>query len=257
MDPATGLGIIIGFGMLLAGYILGEGDIPALVAVSPVLVVFGGTLGAVLSQFTLREIAAVPRYLSEAMQMPNAGDAALRRIIARLVTLAEKARREGVLSLESDIAGELLDNKYDPELRTGLRLMVDGSEPQSIRRTLENEIITYESRKKREALVFDAAGRCSVAMGAVGAVIGLIKVLGVLSEPGRLAAAAALSLVSILYGVSFAYLFWFPLADKLRSRLTKELRRKALSIEGVMAIQAGENPKVLRERLDVFLPKQR
>jgi chemotaxis protein MotA len=257
MDPATGLGVVIGFGMLLAGYMLEQGTVPALIALSPVLIVFGGTLGAVICQFTFREVAGIPRYLSEAMQMPNAGDPSLRQLIETLVTLAEKARREGVLSLESDIVGELLDRKYDPELRKGLRLMVDGSEPPLIKRVLENEIGLYETKKRQEASVFDAAGRCSIAMGIVGTVIGLVKVLGTLTDPGQLATAIAMSLVAMLYGVSFAYLFWFPVGGKLKGKLAKELSRKALSVEGVLSIQAGENPKLLRERLEVFLSEKR
>ncbi|HMD68289.1 MAG TPA: MotA/TolQ/ExbB proton channel family protein [Chitinivibrionales bacterium] len=257
MDPATGLGVVIGFGMLLTGYMFEEGTVPALIALSPVLIVFGGTLGAILCQFTFGEVAGIPRFLSEAMQKPNAGDAALRQLIETLVTLAEKARREGVLSLEADIMGELLDKKYDPELRKGLRFMVDGSEPSLIKRMLENEIITYEAKKRREASVFDAAGRCSVAMGVVGTVVGLIKILGSLSDPGQLATAVAMSLVAMLYGVSFAYLFWIPVGGKLKGKLSKELRRKALSVEGVMSIQAGENPTILRERLEVFLTENR
>jgi chemotaxis protein MotA len=256
MDPATGLGVVIGFGMLLTGYMLEEGTVPGLIALSPVFIVFGGTLGAVICQFTFGEVAGIPRYLSEAMQRPNAGESSLRQLIETLVTLAEKARREGVLSLESDIGGELLDKRYDPELRKGLRLMVDGSEPLLVKRVLENEMITYETKKKREASVFDAAGRSSIAMGIVGTVIGLIKILGSLSDPGQLATAIAMSLVAILYGMSFAYLFWFPVGGKLKGKLIKELHRKALSVEGVMSIQAGENPKILRERLEVFLAEK-
>lgn len=185
MDPATGLGIIIGFGMLLTGYILEDGSIPALLAVSPVIIVFGGTLGAITCQYTFKEITNLPKFMAEAMQLPKGNDSALKKLIETLVNLAEKARREGVLSLESDIQGELSDKKYDPCLRKGLRLMVDGSEPELIKHMLENEIIIYEAKKKREASVFDAAGGYSPTMGIIGTVMGLIKVLGSLSDPAN------------------------------------------------------------------------
>ena len=253
MDPATGLGIIMGFGMLLTGYIIEEGSIPALLVLSPVFIVFGGTLGAITCQFTLKEITSLPKYMMEAMQLPKGNDASLKQLIEMLVTLAEKARREGVLSLESDIQGELSNKKYDPSLRKGLRLMVDGSEPELIKHMLENEILIYEAKKKREASVWEAAGGYSPTMGIIGTVMGLIKVLGSLTDPAQLAPAVAMAFVATLYGVSFANLFWLPVAGKLKGKLAQEILQKELTIEGVMSIQAGENPRILREKLEVFL----
>jgi chemotaxis protein MotA len=257
MDPATGLGIILGFGMLLTGYVLEQGSIPALLSVSPVFIVFGGTLGAITCQFTMKEIMSLPRYIMESMQLPKGNDAALKQLIETLVNLAEKARREGVLSLESDIQGELSDKKYDASLRKGLRLMVDGSEPELIKHMLENEIIIYEAKKKREASIFDAAGGYSPTMGIIGTVMGLIKVLGSLSDPTQLAPAVAMAFVATLYGVAFANLVYLPLGGKLKGKLAQEVLQKELTIEGVMSIQAGENPRILREKLEVFLSEKK
>jgi chemotaxis protein MotA len=257
MDIATGLGIFLGFGMLLFGYVIEEGSIPALLAISPVFIVFGGTLGAITCQHTMKEIMSLPRYIMEAMQLPKGNDAALKQLIETLVNLAEKARREGVLSLESDIQGELSDKKYDPSLRKGLRLMVDGSEPELIKHMLENEIIIYEAKKKREASIFDAAGGYSPTMGIIGTVMGLIKVLGSLSDPSQLAPAVAMAFIATLYGVSFANLVYLPLGGKLKGKLASEVLQKELTIEGVMSIQAGENPRILREKLEVFLSEKK
>lgn len=253
MDPATGLGIIMGFGMLLTGYILEEGSLPALIAISPMFIVFGGTLGACMVQHTMKEIMNIPKYVMEAMQLPKGNDAALKQLIETLVNLAEKARREGVLSLESDIQGELSNKKYDPSLRKGLRLMVDGSEPELIKHMLENEITIYEAKKKREAGIFEAAGGYSPTMGIIGTVMGLIKVLGSLSDPSQLAPAVAMAFIATLYGISFANLVFLPLGGKLKGKLAQEVLQKELTIEGVMSIQAGENPRILREKLEVFL----
>jgi chemotaxis protein MotA len=257
MDIATGLGIIMGFGMLLFGYVIEEGSIPALLSISPVFIVFGGTLGAITCQYTMNEIMSLPKYIMEAMQLPKGNDAALKQLIETLVNLAEKARREGVLSLESDIQGELSNKKYDPSLRKGLRLMVDGSEPELIKHMLENEIIIYEAKKKREASIFDAAGGYSPTMGIIGTVMGLIKVLGSLSDPSQLAPAVAMAFIATLYGVSFANLVYLPLGGKLKGKLAQEVLQKELTIEGVMSIQAGENPRILREKLEVFLSEKK
>jgi chemotaxis protein MotA len=253
MDPATGLGVIFGFGMLLTGYIIEAGSLPALLALSPIFIVFGGTLGAITAQYTLKEILNLPRYIMDSMTMPKGNNAALTQLIETLVTLAEKARREGVLSLESDIQGELSDKKYDPMLKKGLRLMVDGSEPELIKHMLENEITIYEDQKKREASIFVAAGGYSPTMGIIGTVMGLIKVLGSLTDPSQLAPAVAMAFIATLYGVSFANLFWLPLGGKLAGKLKQEVLQKELTIEGIMSIQAGENPRILREKLEVFL----
>jgi chemotaxis protein MotA len=257
MDPATGLGVIIGFGMLLLGYVIEQGSIPALLAISPVFIVFGGTLGAITCQFTFKEITSLPMFMMDAMQLPKGNDASLKQLIETLVNLAEKARREGVLSLESDIQGELSNKKYDPSLRKGLRLMVDGSEPELIKHMLENEIVIFEARKKREASVFDAAGGYSPTMGIIGTVMGLIKVLGSLTDPTQLAPAVAMAFIATLYGVSFANLFWLPIGGKLKGKLAQEVLQKELTIEGVMSIQAGENPRILREKLEVFLSEKK
>jgi chemotaxis protein MotA len=257
MDPATGLGIIFGFGMLLTGYVIEGGSVAALLSVSPCFIVFGGTLGACMCQHTMQEVLSIPRYVMDAMQLPKGNDAALKQLIETLVNLAEKARREGVLSLESDIQGELSNKKYDPSLRKGLRLMVDGSEPELIKHMLENEITIFEARKKREAGIFDAAGGYSPTMGIIGTVMGLIKVLGSLSDPTQLAPAVAMAFVATLYGVSFANLVYLPIGGKLKGKLKAEVLQKELTIEGVMSIQAGENPRILREKLEVFLSEKK
>jgi chemotaxis protein MotA len=239
--------------MLLLGYMIEGGSTAALIGLSPALIVFGGTLGAITTQYTFKEILSLPKFIMEAMTLPKGNDAALKQLIETLVNLAEKARREGVLSLEGDIQGELSDKKYDPMLRKGLRLMVDGSEPELIKHMLENEITIYEAQKKKEAGVFDAAGGYSPTMGIIGTVMGLIKVLGSLTDPNELAPAVAMAFVATLYGVSFANLVWLPLGGKLKGKLKQETLQKELTIEGVMSIQAGENPRILREKLEVFL----
>ena len=169
MDIATPLGLIIGFGMLLAGFILEGGTVAALIGISPALIVFGGTLGALTVSFTLKEVFSIPGLIMNSMMLAKGNDASIKQLIDVMVNIAEKARREGVLSLEADIQGELSDKKYDPMLRKGLRLTVDGSEPELIKHMLENEITFYEDRQKKDASIFDAAGGFSPAWNLLSA----------------------------------------------------------------------------------------
>ena len=255
MDIATPLGIILGFGMLLAAFVLEGGTLAALLGISPAMIVFGGTLGALTISFTLKEIFSIPGLIMSAMTLAKGNESSIKQLIDVMVNIAEKARREGVLSLEADIQGELSDKKYDPMLRKGLRLTVDGSEPELIKHMLENEIAFYEAIQKKNASIFDAAGGFSPTMGIIGTVMGLIKVLGSLSDPGELGPAVALAFIATLYGVGFANLLWLPLGAKLKLKLKQEVVQKELIVEGVMSIQAGENPRTLREKLEVFLVK--
>jgi Flagellar motor component len=253
MDIATGLGLIIGFGMLLSAFVLEGGTLTALMGISPAMIVFGGTLGACTVQFTLKEIFSIPRLILDAMMLAKGNDSSIRQLIEVMVKIAEKARREGVLSLEADIQGELADKKYDPMLRKGLRLTVDGSEPELIKHMLENEIYFYEEQQKKNASIFEAAGGYSPTMGIIGTVMGLIKVLGSLTDPNQLGPAVALAFIATLYGVGFANLVWLPISGKLKLKTKLEIVQKELIVEGVMSIQAGENPRTLKEKLEVFL----
>jgi chemotaxis protein MotA len=255
MDIATILGIIIGYGMLLTAFILEGGKLPALVGVSPALIVFGGTLGALTVQYTLKEIFSIPKLIMDAAMLAKGNESSLKNLIDVMVNIAEKARREGVLSLESDIQGELSDKKYDPMLRKGLRLTVDGSEPELIKHMLENEIFFYEEQQKKNASIFESAGGYSPTLGIIGTVMGLINVLGSLSNPDELGPAVALAFIATLYGISTANLVFLPIAGKLKLKMKLEIVQKELIIEGVMSIQAGENPRTLKEKLEVFLTK--
>jgi chemotaxis protein MotA len=172
-----------------------------------------------------------------------------------MVTIAEKARREGVLSLEADIQGELSDKKYDPMLRKGLRLTVDGSEPELIKHMLENEITFYENHQKKNAGMFEAAGGFAPTMGIIGTVMGLISVLGNLSNPDELGPSVAMAFVATLWGLGSANLFWLPIGAKIKLKTKLEVVQKEVIVEGVMSIQAGENPRTLKEKLEVFLTK--
>ena len=174
--------------------------------------------------------------------LAKGNDSAIKGLIEVMVNIAEKARREGVLSLEADIQGELSDKKYDPMLRKGLRLTVDGSEPELIKHMLENEISFYEERQKKNAAVFEAAGGFAPTMGIIGTVMGLINVLGNLANPDELGPAVAMAFVATLWGIGSANLFWLPVGSKIKLKMKLEVVQREMIVEGVMSIQAGENP---------------
>jgi chemotaxis protein MotA len=256
MDLATILGIIIGFGGLLTGFGIERGNFASLLGISPMFIVFGGTLGATMTGFTLKDFFAIPRFLQEAMTLPKGGESELRALIEVIVALAEKARREGILSLEMDITGQLSDKKYDPILKKGVRLMVDGTEPELIKDMMENEIYVFEYQKKRAIQIFEAAGGFSPTMGIIGTVMGLIQVLGNVSSPEELTKSVAMAFIATLYGVSFANLVYLPIANKLKLKMAQEKLEKELLMEAILSIQAGENPRILREKLEVFLSER-
>jgi chemotaxis protein MotA len=254
MDIALILGLIMGFGMLLTGFSIEGGSIPSLVAISPMFVVFGGTLGAVMTQFPMHEVMTIPLKLKYALSALPSKDSEL---IETLVTLTEKARREGILSLENDLADRPDGPKYDPMLKKGARLAVDGIEPQIISEILENEIFIFEHKRKNDAAVFEAAGGYSPTMGIIGTVMGLVMVLGNMDKPSELGGAIAAAFIATLYGVAFANLVYLPIAGKIKFKAKREALQKQLIKEGIMSIQAGENSRILREKLEIFSDEKR
>ena len=255
MDFATILGIVLGVGMIFGAFVIEGGNMTSLFLVSPFMIVFGGTFGALTTSYTLKDIFTLPSLILNACMLAKGNDSSIRQLIDVMVTIAEKARREGVLSLEADIQGELSNKKYDSMLRKGLRLTVDGSEPELIKHMLENEITFYENHQKKNAGMFEAAGGFAPTMGIIGTVMGLISVLGNLSNPDELGPSVAMAFVATLWGLGSANLFWLPIGAKIKLKTKLEVVQKEVIVEGVMSIQAGENPRTLKEKLEVFLTK--
>lgn len=241
MDLSTIIGLIIGFGGLLGGYILEHGVLAALVQVPAALIVFGGTAGAVLISFPLSDLKNIPKWLKIAFTNQSFGtDEAYNT----LVHFAEKARREGLLSLEQE-----LENINDRFTRQGMQLVIDGTDPEITREILESNISVLEKRHKVGIHVFEAAGGYGPTMGIIGTVMGLVHVLGNLSDPSSLSSAIASAFIATLYGVASANLLWLPIATKLKSKDKSELAALEMILDGILSIQAGENPSILKEKL--------
>jgi Flagellar motor component len=241
MDLSTIIGIIAGIGSLLAGYLLEGGSVAALGQFSAAVIVFGGTAGAVITSFPLSELKKFPQWIKTAFTAQSFGTA---EAYETLVRFAEKARREGLLSLEQE-----LDTVTDRFTRQGLQLVIDGTDPEITREILESNIAVLEKRHKVGISVFEAAGGFGPTLGIIGTVMGLVKVLGNLSDPSALSESIAAAFIATLYGVSSANLLWLPIASKLKMKDKAEVSAMEMVLDGILSIQAGENPSILREKL--------
>jgi len=245
MDLSTIIGIIVGFGFIIFGYLLEGGAVSSLGGLSAALIVFGGTAGAILTSFPLSNLRNFPQWLKIAFTSQTFGTA---EAYKTLVHLAEKARREGLLSLEQE-----LQTMTDPFTRQGMQLVIDGTDPEITREILESHIAVLEKRHKIGISVFEAAGGYGPTMGIVGTVLGLVMVLGNLSDPDALSHSIAAAFISTLYGVASANLIYFPIATKLKMKDKAEVSALEMVLDGILSIQAGENPSILKERLKTHL----
>jgi len=247
MDISTILGLLTGFGAILIGFMLEGGTLGSLILPSPAIIVFGGTIGAVLLSFSLKDIMGVPKII---MSLLTTKKSKTPQLIEQLVEMSDIARREGLLGLEKIVNS---DGKTDPFLKKSVMLLIDGTDMQRMRETLDNEIYIEEQKKKIEISIFEAAGGFSPTLGIIGTVMGLINVLGNMSTPEALAESISVAFVATLYGVCFANVLYLPLANKLKLKLKRFKIERELIIEGVMAIRNGESQKAVREKLDIYL----
>ncbi|MCD6290012.1 MAG: flagellar motor protein [Anaerolineae bacterium] len=250
MDIATILGLVIGFGALLASVVIEGGELVTLLNLSGALIVFGGTFGAALVSFPLKRVIMLPKLILRTLRGSSFRPEAA---VAQLVELADKARRQGLLSLEEEE-----ENIADPFMRKGIMLVVDGVDPSEIRHILETENQQMAQRHAQGYGVLEAMGGYAPTMGIIGTVMGLVHVLSNLDEPSELGAAIAVAFIATLYGVSSANLLWLPLASKLQQSSEEEAFLHKIMIEGILAIQAGDNPHMIRQKLEAHLaPSQR
>lgn len=249
LDIATIVGIVLGVGSLIYAFTLEGGTVTSLIGVSAALIVFGGTIGATITSYSMDDIKKVPGLLARAFK--NEKDNYL-EIIKYFTYLAQKARSEGLLSLESEIESEEI-KKFDPILKECLELVVDGSDMELIRTTMENKIYIEDMEAKKEAGIFESAGGYAPTMGIIGTVMGLVHVLSNLSEPDKLGPSIAVAFIATLYGVSSANLLWLPIAQKLKNRAHIKRTERELILEGSLSLQAGENPKILERKLMTFI----
>ena len=249
MDFATILGMVISFGLILLA--LASGGSPLIFVDYPsMLIVFGGTVGATLTHYPLRTAFSIGKVIRKTMvgQTPSTTT-----IIDLFMDLANRARREGILSLEQLIGG--LDNAY---LRKGLQLTVDGLEPETIQAILEAEINNTDSRHEVGIDMLSALAAYAPALGMIGTVIGLVQMLRNMNDPSTIGPAMAVALITTFYGAVLANLVFLPMVGKLKHRAKEEILIMEMQMEGILGISRGENPRIIQEKLSGFqAPKER
>lgn len=246
MDITSIIGIFLGMAAVVGGQVLEGGSISALIQPTAFIIVMGGTAGAVLLSFPDTHLVGALKVLPSLF---IGGKTDLKATIELLVNLALKARKEGILALQSEIK-----SIEDPFLRKGLELMTDGTDPQLLRELLETELGFFEEEIGHSAKVWETAGGFTPTVGIIGAVLGLIHVMENLSDPSKLGSGIAVAFVATVYGVAFANLIFIPLGSKVKTKARGSIIAREMMIEGILSIQAGESPNFLQEKLKVFDP---
>lgn len=245
MDIATIIGIILGFGAIIGGQMLEGGHVSALIQPTAAIIVLGGTFGAAFVSFPTKTIIQAVKDIPKVFL---SGSQNHETIIKDIIGYAAKARRNGLISLEQEA-----QNIKDSFTRKGISLVVDGIDPQKLRETMEIEIGTFEEHAKTSAEFFEAAGGYAPTIGIIGAVLGLIHVMNNLADAANLGAGIAVAFVATIYGLMTANIICIPFGTKLKCRLKDELLQKQMVIEGLIAIQNGENPHFIEQRLKAFI----
>jgi chemotaxis protein MotA len=247
LDIATFLGILSAFG-LLAVAIVSRGDFTVFFNLSSLLIVLGGTFGATLINYPMKDIIRVLRVVKNAFVHKEID---YMSIIPDLVRHSRLARKDGILALD-----KILDEIDDQFYYEGLRMVVDGTKPQMLKQILRNEIDFLAARHRVGISIFRTMGQFAPAFGMIGTLIGLIFMLGALDDASQIASAMALALVTTFYGAILANILFLPIAGKLKERSTAEILKLEMVMTGILAIQQGEMPSMVEQQMISFLPTE-
>ncbi|MBM3266377.1 MAG: flagellar motor protein [Candidatus Sericytochromatia bacterium] len=245
MEISTPIGLILGWASMLIAFTMEGGTIGALMQATAAMIVFGGTFGAAVTAFPMRDCLNIPNLMAMSFKKNSLEPHTL---IPQLVRYAEKARKEGLLALEADVA-----DAGDEFLQKGMQMVSDGIDLNTVREMLETELSFIASRHAASFGIFEAMGGYAPTMGILGTVMGLISVLSNLDDPSTLGPSIALAFVATLYGVWTANLLWLPIASKLKRKSEEEILVRELMLAGVLSIQAGDNPQIVEEKLKSYL----
>ena len=247
MDIITLVGLIIGVVLLTGAIILGGQPI-IFVSLESILIVVGGTMAATMINYSWDKLSKLPSLVKIAF---SKSDQNSNELISMLVQFAEKARREGLLALEQEIMD--VDDQF---LKKGVQLVVDGTDPELVRNILETKLTFIEERHHEGQGILKQMGSLAPAFGMIGTLIGLIQMLSELDDPTQLGSGMAVALLTTFYGALIANLIFIPLAGKLETTSHDEILMKEVMIEGILSIQAGENPRIVDEKLRAFLAEE-
>lgn len=244
MDLATIVGLLGAFGIVIMAMLM-SGSIAMFVDVPSVLIVLVGTIFASLMKFSLSQFLGAGKVVGKSFAFKSPDPAEL---IDEIVGLADEARKGGLLSLE----GKETSSDF---LQTGIQLLVDGHDADVVKSLLQKDMGEAIERHKRGALIFKSMGDVAPAMGMIGTLIGLVAMLSNMDDPKSIGPAMAVALLTTLYGAMLANMVFLPIADKLNIRLNEEALVKSLVIDALLAIQAGQNPRVIDSMLRKYLPE--
>jgi len=245
MDKSSVAGVILAIAGIVVGLLMEGGNISQVLQPTAALIVFGGTMGAVLLQFPMSTVLAAFRSLGRVFSAPQKHND---QLVNQLVGFANQARRIGVVSLDSEL--KTIDN---PFLRQSLMLAVDGTEPSELRRIMSASLDSATENEERLPAVFESAGGFSPTIGILGAILGLIQVMQHLDNIQEVGRGIAVAFVATIYGVGIANLFFLPFAGKMRIRIREEHQRREMMLEGVASILEGMNPRMLEIKLTGFV----
>ena len=253
MDISTLIGIILGIGLMLFGIMSGDDGAAALMNFwdsTSVLITFGGAFAATLASGSIKDFVGGLKSITKAFTLQVVEE---EKTITEILNLANVARKEGLLSLE-----EAANGLEDEFLKKGIMLVVDGTDPELVRAIMETELDCIEMRHKKNVNFWETLASMGPAWGMIGTLVGLVNMLKKLSDPSALGPQMAVALITTFYGSVLANWLATPISNKLKANNEAEYRIKVIMIEGLLSIQAGENPRVIAEKLKSFLaPAQR
>jgi len=245
MDILSIIGVILAFGAILGGNLIEGGSLSSLFNLPAGLIVIGGTLGAATLHTSMASLKRAMQILRWVFSTP---DRNLQRTVDKIIGWSMTARKEGLLGLEG-----LVDVEREYFAQKGLRLLVDGTEPEDIRRIMEVDLVVAEKRDLQGARFFECMGGYSPTIGIIGAVMGLIQVMRNLADPSQLGSGIATAFVATIYGVGLANLLFLPIANKLKGIIYDQFQHREMLVEGVIAIAEGENPRAIELKLQGYL----
>lgn len=245
MDILTIVGVVFALGAILGGNILEGGHTSSLMQLTAFIIVMGGTMGAVMVQFSMSTFITA---MKMALWMVFPPKIEHKAVIEKVVGWSNIARKDGLLGLEA-----ISENEPDPFAKKGLQLLIDGAEPDTIRSIMEVESGTKEHAGGQCAKVWEAFGGYTPTVGIIGAVMGLIHVMNNLADPSKLGGGIATAFVATIYGVGLANLFFLPMANKMKAILHDQNQFREMLIEGVISIAEGENPRNIENKLQGFV----
>jgi chemotaxis protein MotA len=246
MDIATLIGVVMAVTLILVSIVIGGGSFAAFIDPPSIMVVIGGSIAAAMIAFPMKNFLGVFGIMMKTVFYKLDS---IPQLIEQLVSLAETARRDGLLALEGRI--EEIENSF---IVIGIQMAVDGTRPEVMEDILRTELDAVATRHRDGKSLLDTMGRFAPAFGMIGTLMGLVIMLGDMSDPSKIGAGMAVALLTTLYGAIVANVVFLPLAEKLGFTNKQELLAMEIVVRGIMAIQSGENPRVIEQKLNTFVP---